>query len=105
MPYVRFNLIMQDATLGVYEAALRFYINEDNRKLSKAIRVKTTDTVDTLLPVLGEKFGVNTRSSSATSLQVLQVTDGGEFLTRYLFYYHVSIRHHVRYTVTCSHSL
>ena len=68
----------QNTKADIFEGPVRFYINDDNAKLSKAIRMRTTDDIGKLLPVLKNKFGFS--DVQLQQARIVQVAETGEGL-------------------------
>ena len=59
----------------IYYGAVRFYIDDESNKLSKAVQMRTCDDVTHLLPVIRQKFTLS--EAQMDGLQIALVTSAG----------------------------
>ena len=61
----------------IFYGAVRFFIDDDVNKLSKAVQMRTCDDVTHLLPVVRQKFSLS--EAQMDGLQIAHVTSAGMF--------------------------
>ncbi|XP_066291857.1 ras-interacting protein 1-like isoform X2 [Branchiostoma lanceolatum] len=76
-PMEAFKAVLRNKT--EYEGALRFYYEDGEREVTKAVRVRNTTTVEDLVPTLEEKFNLGPASDGEGRV-LFQVQEGDAIL-------------------------
>ncbi|XP_019614745.1 PREDICTED: LOW QUALITY PROTEIN: ras-associating and dilute domain-containing protein-like [Branchiostoma belcheri] len=76
-PMEAFKVVLKNKT--EYEGALRFYYEDGEREVTKAVRVRNTTTVEDLVPILEEKFNLGPASDGEGRV-LFQVQEGDAIL-------------------------